>query len=107
MACLHSALCFGAFSIASYVEESEDSGLLGYYLLYYCRRHTIYKISCIITTGYIWLHVSAIIRPTKNVVVKVHSTSFSSGIPLFTLKTLSLGVSMLMVEIITEYKIKL
>jgi len=34
-----------------------------------------YKISCIITTGYLWLHVSAVTWPssghTRNSVVKV------------------------------------
>ena len=30
-----------------------------------CRRYTTYKISCIITTGYIWLHVSAVTRPSS------------------------------------------
>jgi len=35
------------------------------YLLYQCRNHTTYKISCIITTGYIWLHVLAVTRPSS------------------------------------------
>ena len=37
----------------------------GNYLLYQCRRYTTYKISCIITVGYIWLHDSMVKRVYK------------------------------------------
>ena len=47
---------------------------------------------------YNWLHLAtcfgrypAIIRPTRNIVVKVHSTIFSTGIPLFTLKAFNVN----------------
>jgi hypothetical protein len=61
---------------------------------------------------YNWLHLAtcfgrypAIIMPTRNSVVKVHSTSFSNGIPLFTLKTLSLRNSILMVKMLLDIKL--
>ena len=41
------------------------SYFLHYLLLYQCRRYTTYKISCVITAGYIWLHVSAVTRPSS------------------------------------------
>jgi len=34
-------------------------------LLYQCRRYTTYKVSCVITAGYIWLHVSAVTWPSS------------------------------------------
>ena len=37
----------------------------GSYLLYQCRRYTTYKISCIITVGYIWLDDSMVKRVYK------------------------------------------
>ena len=35
------------------------------YLLYQCPRYTTYKISCMFRVGYIWLHVSAVTRPSS------------------------------------------
>ena len=35
------------------------------YLVYQCCHYTTYKISYIITTGHIWLHVSAVTRPSS------------------------------------------
>ena len=59
-----------------------------------------------------WLHLAtcfgrypAIVRPTRNSVVEVHSTSFSSAIPLFTLKTLSLENSILMIKMLLNVKL--
>jgi len=59
------------------------------YLLYQCHRYTTYKISYIITTGYVWLDVSAVTRPSSGqqgiVLLRYIQLVFSSGIPLFTL----------------------
>ena len=41
----------------------------------------------------------------KNINIKVHSTSFSNGIPLFTLKTVCLDDSKMLVKIVAEYRI--
>jgi len=41
--------------------------------------------TCAIKTGYIRLHVSAVARPTRKIVNQGTFTSFSNGIPLFTL----------------------
>ena len=35
------------------------------YLIYQCRHYTTYKIKCIVTSGYIWLHVSAVALPSS------------------------------------------
>ena len=62
---------------------------------------------------YNWIHLAtcfglypAIPRSTRNSVIKVYSTSiFSNWIPLFTLKTLSLRNSMLMVKMLLYIKL--
>jgi len=72
--------------------------------------HNTYN-SCIITTGYIRLHVSAVTRPSSGqqgiVLIKVHSLAFSNGIPLFTLKILKLIRPVFMVKMLLDLKYKI
>jgi hypothetical protein len=66
----------------------------------------IYYISAVVTQGiksvallqlvifgYMFRALPAIIRPTSNSIVKVHSTSFSSGIRLFMFVKENVGVA--------------
>ena len=54
--------------------------------------HNIQKHGCIITTGYIRLHVSAVTRPSSGqqgiVLIKVHSLSFFHWDPIIYIKNL-------------------
>jgi len=83
------------------------------YLTIYYIMPSLHNIqnSCIITTGYIRLHVSAVTRPSSGqqgiVLIKVHSLAFSNGIPLFTLKTFKLMRPVFMVKMLLDIKLSI
>ena len=71
--------------------------------------YTTYKISCIITVGYIWLHVSAVTRPSlgpQGIVILryIHLVFFFQWDPIVYIKNFKLRKSILMVTMLLNIK---